>query len=292
MMKCVIWTQLLTVLFALVLLASAACAERPVEQVVPTPRCNKHATVWRTSEMPGHAKSGDIRINPIDGMEMVYVAAGKFHMGSDQVADERPYRKVHLDAYWIARNDVTVAQFRKFCAISGHAMPMTPALNWLENSPIVNVDWNDAAAYAKWANGRLPSEAEWEKAAGGDKTIFPWGNAWDATRCNNGLDGPNAPCKVGSFPLGASQYGVMDMAGNVAQWCADQYARTGDSTDYRVIRGGSCRDVSPETYRTSRRDYLAPSAKIDVVGFRYVLDAKDSHEQDEQEEEAPSYYFL
>ena len=253
----------------------ARADERPAEAVTPAPRCEKHAAIWRSLAMPQHPLAGDIWINPVDGMEMVYIAAGPFRMGNEQVADERPYRKVTLDAYWIAKYTVTVAQFRKYVDVTHRVMPETPAVNWQERSPIVNVDWNDAAAYARWANGRLPSEAEWEKAARGFKNVYPWGNAWDATRCNHGMDGNNAPMIVGSFPAGASDFGVMDMAGNVAQWCADAYKKPGDVLDYRTIRGGSCHDITPEAYRCSHRDFLLPTTHSDVLGFRYVLAVRE-----------------
>lgn len=272
-MRYIPWLRVGVMLLGLALCASALLAARPQERVSPTPKCNKRAVIWRSPEMPKDPQAGDIWMNPVDGMEMVYISGGRFHMGNDQVPDERPYHHVRLEGYWISRYEVTVAQYRKFCDITSHAMPLEPEVKWLESTPIVNVDWNDAAAYAKWANGRLPSEAEWEKAARRNTNVYPWGNAWDLQRCNNGLDGKNAPMKVGSFPAGASEYGVCDMAGNVAEWCMDTYKRAGDLMEYRVIRGGSCHDVSADVYRASRRDYLAPSTHADVIGFRYVLPA-------------------
>ena len=86
---------------------------------------------------------------------------------------------------------------------------------------MVNVDWNDANAYAEWAGAALPTEAEWEKAARGtDGRIYPWGNDWDRTKCVNAV---HSTMPVGSIPAGASPYGCQDMAGNVWQWCADWY---------------------------------------------------------------------
>ena len=249
-------------------------AARSNERVSPVPKCNKDATVWRGLTMPKGAKSGDIWINPVDGAEMVYIKEGSFKMGNNDIQDERPVRKVALDAYWVSRYEVTVGQYQKFCEITGRKMPEAPPEGWLALTPMVNVDWNDAAAYAKWANGQLPSEAQWEKAARGVKDYaYPWGSGWDPTLCNNGLEGKNAPMKVGSFPNGASRYGVMDLAGNVAEWCDTPYQKKGDVSDYRVIRGGSCYDNNPNSFRTSHRDYLVPSARANVIGFRYVLKA-------------------
>ena len=272
-MKRASWFHMFVAMLGL-LLAAAVWADRPLERVTPAPRVNKHAVVWRSLEMPKAPHSGDTWINPVDGMEMVFVESGYFHMGNEQVADERPYHKVFVDGYWISRYTVTVAQYHKFCEVAAHPMPVEPAVKWLANSPVVNVDWNAAAAYAKWANGRLPAEAEWEKAARGKKNVYPWGDAWDATRCNNGLAGKNAPMPVGSFPAGASDYGVLDMAGNVAQWCADLYKKAGDETEARIIRGGSSQDTNPDAYRTSRRDYLTPGTSAEIVGFRYVMSAR------------------
>lgn len=267
------FTSIITAVIGLALCASAALAIRPKERVSPNPRCNKHAVVWHSESMPKHPQCGDVWVNPVDGMEMVFVEGGTFRMGCDEVADERPYRHESLGGYWIAKYEVTVAQYRKFCSITGHTMPAEPETKWLGNSPIVNIDWNDASAYAKWVNGHLTSEEEWEKAARGFCDVYPWGNSWDAKRCNNASNGKNAPVAVGSFPEGASQFGVQDLAGNVAEWCADRYQKKGDTMDYRVIRGGSCHDVSSDTFRASRRDYLAPSAKVDVIGFRYAMKA-------------------
>jgi formylglycine-generating enzyme required for sulfatase activity len=271
-MKCAtLFVMILTGLLA----AGTMTWARPSERVSPTPLCNKKAVVWRVLEMPKDAHNGDLWINPVDGMEMVYIGAGSFRMGGNEIADERPYRRAHHGGYWISRYEVTVTQYKKFGEIAKRYLPDPPQTGWLSNAPIVNVDWNDAAAYAKWANGRLATEPEWEKAARGYKgRIYPWGNAWDAARCNHGLDGKNAPTRVGSFPGGASYYGLMDMAGNASEWCAAAFTKPGDIAEYRIIRGGSCHDVSAEAFRCSRRDYLAPSTRASVIGFRYVMDAR------------------
>ena len=120
------------------------------------------------------------RINPKDGAEMVFVPAGEFIMGSDFDTDERPPHAVMLDGYWIYKTEVTLGAYRKYCQQTGHATP--PETGWLQDDthPVVFVSWEDAAAYAKWAGGALPSEAQWEKAARGtDSRIYPWGNEWD-----------------------------------------------------------------------------------------------------------------
>ncbi len=250
-------------------------------------------------------------VNPADSAEMVWVPAGEFLMGcSDDdldaichrrqdikrkdFADQQPQHVVRLDGFWIYKYDVTVAQYRKFCAKTGREMPEQPPWS-KENLPVVNVSWYDATAYAKWAGARLPTEAEWEKAARGtDGRIFPWGDQWDAEKCNNnnchsplrgGLHGYRAT-PGGSFPASASPYGVQDMAGNVWQWCADWYAPEyyahapasnpgGPATgEERVQRGGSW-GSSSVTIMCAGRNHEAPDLTFhDDGGFRCAMSGK------------------
>ena len=162
--------------------------------------------------------------NPKDGADMVYVPSGKFIMGTDDFTDATPHAVI-LDSYWIYTTPVTVAQYRKFCKTTGHQFPPAPSFGWSDNNPIVNVNWDDAQAYAKWASASLPTEAQWEKAAKGtDGRQYPWGNTWDAQLCANSvLHSLHSTKPVGSYPRGASPYGALDMAGNVWQWCSDYY---------------------------------------------------------------------
>lgn len=207
------------------------------------------------------------RINAKDGAVMAFIPAGEFQMGaspesfhipkkkemelySKLIQRAQPPRDVYLDAYYIYSNDVTVAQYRIFCRETRHQMPHKPkAWEWSDTDPIVNVTWDDAKAYAKWAGGDLPTEAQWEKAArGGDDRIYPWGNAWPPpTGTGNFCDmafqrewvttehiAPIYPSNllgyhdgyvylspVGSF--NANPYGIYDMAGNVTNWCSDWF---------------------------------------------------------------------
>jgi len=208
--------------------------------------------------------------NPIDDAEMIYIPEGEFIMGTSDAQiksllrqfpdwkcswfdNEKPQRRVYLDGYWIYKYEVTVAQYRKFCDETGRKMPEKPKWGWQDDHPIVKVNYNDAVAYCNWAKVQLPTEAQWEKAARGtDGRIWPWGNQWDANKCNNYETGPKKTTPVDSHPQGTSPYGVMDMVGNVWEWCADWYDKNyyqnsptrnpqgpSRSTLGRVLHGGS-----------------------------------------------------
>lgn len=246
-------------------------------------------------------------INPIDGAEMVLIPSGGFMMGigEDQLAAmtkinpnykteygypiwEMPQHKVVLDAYYIYKNEVTVAQYRKYCEESNRQMPKEPSWGWQDNHPIVNVSWEGARSYANWRKVKLPTEAQWEKAARGtDGRIYPWGNDWDKTKCANnentiGGKTPSGTHPIGSFPTGASPYGVMDMAGNAFEWCADwqdlSYYKnspmnnpTGPITGkYRIGRGGSWSYNSKFGYyfRSTYRDLYSNDVGGYAYGFR------------------------
>jgi formylglycine-generating enzyme required for sulfatase activity len=264
-----------------------------------------------------------IETRPADGMIMVYVPDGDFIMGSNVgTADEQPQHTVYLDAYWIDKTEVTNAMFALFVEATGyqtdaegqggswifqgsgwsevsgadwqHPRGSESDLTGLDDHPVVNVSWNDAAAYCAWAGARLPSEAEWEKAARGmDGRTYPWGNQspagdllnfadvnlgvnWASRSVNDGYEF-TAP--VGSYPAGASPYGALDMAGNVWEWVNDWYSGTyyrgsptsnpvGPSTgNSRVLRGGSW-NHDGSNLPSSIRLWNDPSAAIDNFGLR------------------------
>jgi len=154
---------------------------------------------------------------------------------SDPLAfgNETPQHTVYLDAFWLDRTDVTNALFARCVA----ARACTPPYQLRSNTraayygnpdfadyPVLFVSWSDARTYCAWADKRLPSEAEWEKAARGtDGRIYPWGSAFDARRLNSAESSPGDTTPVGSFPAGASPYGALDMVGNAWQWVADVY---------------------------------------------------------------------
>lgn len=214
----------------------------------------------------------------------IYIPAGEFLRGSDWVGDESPSRRIYLDAYWIGKYPVTVAQYRQFCRATNRSMPYAPRWDWIDDHPMVKVTWHDAVAYADWVGGRLPTEAEWEKAARGtDGREYPWGNVWDPNKCHCskkelGDAGRTAP--VGSYPSGASPYGVMDMAGNVWEWCSDWYGedyyKTAPSRNpqgpswgrFRVLRGGSWYVDDSIYFRCACRVDYDPNGGLSDRGFR------------------------
>ncbi len=198
--------------------------------------------------------------------------------------DERPQHTVHLDAFWIDRTEVTNARYRLCVEAGACAEPECwddDALN-APDQPVVCVTWRDAVGYAAWAGGRLPTEAEWEKAARGtDGRLYPWGDgAPDCERANyNRCVG--LPLPVGSLPGGASPYGVLDMAGNVHEWVSDRYGKYSyadsarenplgpDSGFNRVTRGGSFR--WQKGVRCASRSFYYPELSSDDRGFRVVV---------------------
>jgi sulfatase modifying factor 1 len=213
-----------------------------------------------------------------DAVHMVVVPGGPFLMGSRDGQgrdDERPQRTVHVDAFAIDTVEVTNARYLTFVEATGHRHPPNPygdgvlmSANGVEQLPIVQVNWHDAADYCQWAGKRLPTEAEWEKAArGGDGRLYPWGDEPPtAERANyeREWDDGKALRVVGSMPGGRSPYGVHDMAGNAREWTQDWYApdyykqapdrnpRGPEQGVLKVIRGGSWRSPLADIGAASR----------------------------------------
>jgi formylglycine-generating enzyme required for sulfatase activity len=286
------WAVVLAALCVVVTGIAVAYAgeqQRPTERVAPAPEVNAKAAVWRTPEPLTDPQAGDIWISPQNAKEMVYVAAGEFLMGSgegDGDDDARPQRRVYVDGFWMDKCEVTVGEYRKFCKETGRTMPKTHSSGWTEEHPMVNVRWEDAAAYAQWEGKRLPTEAEWEKAARGeDGRRHPWGTEEPgSSRCNleGSGDGHETGAPVGSFPSGASAYGCLDMAGNVWEWCADWYGRAyyedhddrnpegPDSGSHKVVRGG-CWSSSSTEVRCAARDKVHPSLKSNRTADKFGL---------------------
>lgn len=243
--------------------------------------------------------------------EMVVVPAGIFVMGSnfrDEMSEnarleETPQREVYLDAFYIDKYEVTNAQywaFLKHIRETGDHSKCYPGEpkdkdhtpdKWYEDRyfdhadfPVIRIDWYDAWAYAAWAGKRLPTEAEWEKAARGtDGRRFPWGDVFSASRVNWGATGP---LTVGSYEDGKSVFGCHDMAGSVMEWCSDWFDRyyykrgptsnpkgPEKSTGVRSMRGGSLFANSAYLLRCTKRSFARPDERNRAIGFRCVADA-------------------
>ncbi len=246
--------------------------------------------------------------------EMVLVPAGEFVMGSDKKVDrvayrsELPQRRVYLDAFEIGKYEVTALEYLKFVLATGRP----PQLDWrydggnfqdaMAHHPIMHVSWYDADAFCRWAGKRLPTEAEWEKAARGeDGRINPWGNQpAGLSRVNFGRTGLSGPVRdrperlllyppiisVDKYENGVSPYGAYQMLGNVSEWVADWYDKDyyasapgrnpqGPETGtQKAFRGGGWMD-STTTMRAAMRNGTDPNTKINWMGFRCAKDAAD-----------------
>lgn len=268
--------------------------------------------------LPGTGKAS---LLPLPGIaEMLYVPAGAFLMGNNgnepyQYADESPLHEVNLPVYWIGRDEVTRADYRRFIEAGGYLNPAhwsadgwawrtvtgrTEPLYWQPEQtwgaaqtftqtdlhPVVGVSFYEAEAFCNWAGGRLPSEAEWEKAAragGTQPYTYPWGNAWNVDACNHWYDsnaagggsGRYQTAPVGSYPASTSRYGCRDIAGNAWEWVSDWYISYPGSAgpfDYtgrfRVMRGGSWYDSGINYARCSVRSMGTPAESWFVHGLR------------------------
>lgn len=251
-------------------------------------------------------------------IEWVTIPAGEFFMGSTpQEAEtaytdaqlrssllekhtfdaEVPQHSVYLTTYQISRYEITNAQYRAFIETTGRPAPRGHQGEEIwkdenfnaETQPVVYVTWFDAQSFAEWIGGSLPTEAQWERAARGTQgRIYPWGNdAPKARQHANFARRYNRPTQVGQFPKGATPNGIVDLAGNVWEWCLDEYnpffyqenskdirqnplnLRFRDVLRARVIRGGAW-DVGSAFLRSSLRFKFYPLDSADTVGFRVV----------------------
>lgn len=234
-----------------------------------------------------------------DGMTLLYVPAGEFTMGSEISSDEQPVHQVYLDSYWIDKTEVTNSMYI-LCVDAGvcneHANKSSVSRSSYygtakyDNYPVIFVDWNMAKTYCEWADRRLPSEAEWEKAARGlDGRTYPWGEKIDCSLANYWGNGTSHCAgdtdEVGSYPNGASIYGALDMAGNVSEWVGDYYSDSyyqntlasnplgPDSGQFRLLRGGSWLFGGGDV-RSADRFMNDPSRSNTYFGFRCATDAE------------------
>lgn len=241
--------------------------------------------------------------NPKDGATLVLIPKGDFWMG-DRDDVYNPRRKVWLSAFSIYKDLVSVKQYREFCRQSGHLMPSSPFYDedWSgETLPICNVTWEDAMAYANWAGGTLPTEAQWEKAARGTNgRRFPWGDDFDCSKVwGSHVISVGKTTPVGRYAI--SPYGLTDMSGNVWQWCLDWYERDywkdarGKRKDpvnlvvrrkviprfvdgvsgSHVLKGGDWRTRDNRYFRCANRYYI-PDWDILSCGFRVLLVPKQT----------------
>ena len=222
-----------------------------------------------------------------DGMEQVFVPAGDFEMGGavadpDAEEDEKPRHTVFVDSLWMDKTEVT-NQMYIHCISSTACSPPATTKYYLQakyqNHPVQGISWDQANAYCAWAERRLPTEAEWEKAArGADGRIYPWGDELPSSDYLNFEDRVGETTPVGAFPQGASPYGAMDMAGNVWEWVADGYTvdfyasspqenpLSTFPVNRRVLRGGNW-ESNARNVRTTNRFWAFPG-RNDTDGFR------------------------
>ncbi len=216
---------------------------------------------------------------PVPPPGMVYIPGGTFTMGRDG-GDiyEAPPHEVTLKPYFLDKTEVTNKQYAEFVQATGYNVPE----DWTNGTykvgdadlPVVNVEWKDARAYAEWAKKRLPTEAEWEFAARGtDGRLYPWGNDWVPGNAYTKESGLTTLQPVGSSPSGASPFGVLDMAGNVWEWCDQNFAPyPGSSAEpkdltFKIIRGGSLGDEKNKAMATYR-NWVPPERRYEALGFR------------------------
>ncbi|HSF54406.1 MAG TPA: SUMF1/EgtB/PvdO family nonheme iron enzyme, partial [Algoriphagus sp.] len=272
------------------------------------------------------------RIHLQDSTELVFIPGGEFVMGSDYeelekiwkklswnpeeltfTQTERPAHRVRLDGFWVYSTLVTVKQYRDFAQSKKLQFPESPSYGWMDENPIVNITWNEAAYYCQCQAGRLPTEAEWEYAAragktgleGNSRTIFVWGDSLPISQVGNladqtfldsryydhdnfhafdgYIDGFATASPVKAFP--PNPHGLYDMAGNVLEWCSDWYSDsyptdslsinpTGpESGTQKVLRGGAF-DTTPTITRIARRLGNFPDIRNEEKGFRCVVDSK------------------
>lgn len=266
--------------------AAMADAQTTPTQVATTPTLTN--TPAETS-LPTPTATAS-RISTIDGMRQLYVPGGVFLMGGETNDDDSlPQHVVYLDPFWMDETEVTNAMYNQ-CVLVGGCLPPSNygsvsqssyyGNTIYDNHPVIYLDWDSAKAYCTWAGRDLPTEAQWEKAArGSDGRLYPWGNEsptcelLNYNRCGVGIT------PVGSYPDGASPYGLLDMAGNVWEWTADWYDSdyyetsplknpTGpDSGISKVLRGGDWDNDKSFVHAAYRNDHV-PTGPGFIVGFR------------------------
>jgi len=233
-------------------------------------------------------------IRGADGNEMVLIPAGPFIMGGGEGSefDEMPQHNVYVSAFYMDKYEVTNENYQRFIRGTQYHSQTIPffqddvSLLFGPKQPAVGVSWDDALTYCKWSEKRLPTEAEWEKAARGeDGRVWPWGNSFGSGNANilGDEDGYKYTAPVGSFESGRSPYGLYDMAGNVSEWVSDWWEQSSYKTAVfkdpkgpeagrdHVYRGGSWNDADSGV-RTAKRYAAKPHRTDAILGFRCAKD--------------------
>jgi len=248
---------------------------------------------------PSDDTADTVIVWPADGKDMVLIPGGLFLMGSDDGnPNHQPEHRVHVDDFYIDRWPITNAEYKRFVDATHHPVPNydvrwcdTQGYNWdpatrmypedKADHPVVLVTWEDAMAYAAWAGKRLPTEAEWERAARGmNGQRYPWGNEFMADRCNCKETGLGATSSVGDFsPDGDTPEGLVDMLGNVWEWTNSLYwsypydpddgRESRQAKGFRVLRGASWRNDASIAHCLARLD--GDFLFFNNVGFRCAV---------------------
>ena len=289
--------KIFPIFVAMVLFISACQLGKSGPEAIGIPTANATLTAVAPVESDANAEAGSTRVSPADGMIDVFVPAGVFTMGGVDARaseNEKPIHQVSMPGFWIDKVEVTNAMYA-LCATAGACrLPQEFRSDSRDkyygdaqyaDYPVVYVTWLQAKTYCEWAGRRLPTEAEWERAARGDDTrVYPWGDQIpDATRANfSNLVGDTA--SVGNSTAGISPFGVLDMSGNVAEWTEtldrvfsrdhpyrdDDDRNREDATGRRVVRGGSWYSASTAILYLPYRETFQPEVSAPYLGFRIV----------------------
>lgn len=234
--------------------------------------------------LPDNPAAGTIKVSPIDGMKLIYIPAGRVTLGAYVKVNQpgkRAYTRpaVKLNAFWINQTQVTNVMYARCVAAGACRKAIRKAINphyydpLYANHPVVYVTWSDAVRYCKFTRGRLPTEAEWEKAArGNDNRIYPWDDRTHISQLANVASHHKTTTPVGRYPAGASPFGVLDMGGNVREWVQDWFAASYTlqppnenpsgpaSGKLRVLKGASWHDSEKSSIIEARFAHLPESA--------------------------------
>ncbi len=274
----------------------------PLPTAVPSPTVAVNPTP--EPQGGGQPEAGEERVSPADGMVQIYIPPGTFMRGgidSDARPNEQPASKITMNGFWIDKTEVTNGMYRLCVEAGACELPHYGSTTVLKSQtrdpyftapefadyPVVYVSWGDAEAYCKWAGRRLPTEAEWEYAARGafpSLNLFPWGDQRpDGSRANFNYAVGDA-MRVGNYPAGASPFGVLDMAGNVAEWVSDLYdpnyytqgivmnptGPVGRTNLFeRVIRGGHWGDSWQMLRVSARTSMMGPNPNAQMGSDRW-----------------------